>query len=279
MTHIWKKIINDPIASIKYYRWISLNFLLSRYNIIFNPVVKRQSRDLKSIPIILINYNQLFHLKKLVDFLLKKKFHNIVIIDNCSTYPDLLEYYRTLNFEPIKIIIRERNDGHNVLWNDEKLFKAFGKGYYIVSDVDIIPVAECPDDFLENFLNILKNNPRISKVGFSLKLDDIPNSNKNKSIVLKQENRFWLKKDSTGNYLARIDTTFALYPPRNQFNKDYFFEAIRTSPPYTATHGGWYIDSNNLSEEQIFYNSTANSSASWRVSLQGDLVEKSYENL
>lgn len=52
------------------------------------------------------------------------------------------------------------------------------------------------------------------------------------------------------DFLSRIDTTFALYPPRNQwFLRKNFYHAIRTKMPFMAKHGGWYIDSNKLTDE------------------------------
>ena len=45
-----------------------------------------------------------------------------------------------------------------------------------------------------------------------------------------------------------------------------------------AEHGGWYVDSANLTEEQSYYYKTANSSSSWKPNENGE-VEKSLYNI
>jgi len=54
----------------------------SFYNPIFNTIIKEQNEDFKKIPIIIINFNQLEYLSKLIAFLIKYNYRNIVIIDN-----------------------------------------------------------------------------------------------------------------------------------------------------------------------------------------------------
>ena len=39
-------------------------------------------------------------------------------------------------------------------------------------------------------------------------------------------------------------------------------------------HGGWYIDPNNMTDEQINYFRTSNSSSSWIFDKKGNLLEK-----
>lgn len=70
------------------------------YALLFNNAVKKQLKDNFSIPIIIVNYNQLVNLKNLVDSLIKRGFYNIVILDNNSSYPELLDYYKRLKDNP-----------------------------------------------------------------------------------------------------------------------------------------------------------------------------------
>ena len=55
----------------------------------------------------------------------------------------------------------------------------------------------------------------ICKVGFALRIDDLPQHYPLKEKVIKWEKQFWTKKvNKTDNiYYAEIDTTFALYKP------------------------------------------------------------------
>tara|TARA_R100000687_G_scaffold81945_1_gene79961 strand:- start:220 stop:1035 length:816 start_codon:yes stop_codon:yes gene_type:complete len=238
-------------------------YILFRKEFLFSAVIKEQNADVKKIPVIIISFNQLYYLKKLISFLKSHSFKNIVIIDNNSNYPPLLNFLKEIE-EEVRIYRLDENLGHRVLWKKKDLFQYYSKGYYVVTDPDVIPVKECPYDFIEVFKKILDKNGNVAKVGFSLKIDDIPSTNKNKKTILNWENQFWKQKDNNGNYISKIDTTFALYRPRSiPPITGSFFKAIRTKYPYTAKHGGWYIDSENLTEEQAYYLKNTDKSSSW----------------
>ncbi len=244
-------------------------------NNVFNRTVINQNKNLKSIPIIIISFNQLFYLKQLIDFLKKHNYNNIVIIDNNSTYKPLLEYFDEI--EPFVIIHRlKENHGHLVFWKINELYKKYSKGYYVITDADINPILDCPDDFLGYFKKILDEDFKITKVGFSLKIDDIPNSNNHKEKIINWESKFWRKYRGDGNFIADIDTTFALYRPKYKYNETLFLRACRTKHPYTARHGGWYVDTSNLTDEQKFYLENCNESSSWRIDNNGKLLKSEY---
>ena len=264
------------INFFSFLEWRVRHFFFNFYNPFFNAIVKEQNIDFKKIPILIINFNQLEYLRKLIVFLLKNEYKNIVVIDNNSTYPPLLEYYETIN-NSVTIKKMKTNVGHRVFWQNKNLYKKYGKGYYVITDSDIVPDQNCPSDFVSHFKKILDKNKNLIKVGFSLKIDDIPDSNIHKSKILNWEKQFWEEQDENGDYISFIDTTFALYRPINQFKLKFFYEAIRTQYPYIAKHGGWYVNSGNLSEEQDFYRSTANESSSWKVDEKGGIIEDMYK--
>jgi hypothetical protein len=244
---------------------------------LFNRHVIMQNLNYKSIPIIIISFNQLFYLKQLVSFLQKNKYQNIVIIDNNSNYKPLLDYFEIIE-STVTLHRLKENFGHLVFWKNKALFNKYSKGYYIVTDADIVPVAECPEDFVLHFKKILNRNEEKNKVGFSLKIDDIPDSNPNKQKVIDWEHQFWKNETREGNYNACIDTTFALYRPKSDYKNSLFFlRAIRTNPPYIAIHGGWYFDINNLTEEQNNYLKVANKSSSWNIDVEGNLFTMDYD--
>ncbi len=238
--------------------------------------VIKQRINYKSIPIIIISFNQLFYLKQLVTFLKKHKYTKIVIIDNNSTYKPLLEYFETLSTD-VKIHKLKENFGHLVFWKNKKIFNKYSKGYYMVTDADIVPDPDCPPDFVRYLKKVLERNQKITKVGFSLKIDDIPDTNPNKQKVINWESKFWENQNKEGNYLADIDTTFALYRPGYYYKQKGFYAAIRTRWPYQAKHGGWYLDIANLSEEQVLYFATCNESSSWRINEERNLDSKIYD--
>lgn len=243
-----------------------------------NATVKAQLKNPKSIPIIIISFNQLYYLKQLVDFLLEHGYANIIILDNASTYVPLLDYFEDI--KPIVTIHRLReNLGHLSFWKRTDLITKYTKGYYVITDADIVPHKDCPTDFLNTFRILLDKAFDRTKVGFSLKLDDIPNTNPNKEKITQWESQYWRTKIHTNVYKAPIDTTFALYRPNYRYNLKHFTKAWRTDKPIQAKHGGWYIDTSNLTDEQSYYIQTANESASWQINAQGDLINTIHKPL
>jgi hypothetical protein len=270
----WRRQVNK-LGIIDFYNAISC-FLRIQYFKKFGRFISVDENDIRTIPIIIISFNQLTYLKKLINFLQRADCINIIIIDNASTYKPLLRYFEEIK-DQVTIHKMKYNYGHMVFWKSEELFGLYGKGYYVVTDADIVPDDECPMDFLECFKNILDRDSSLTKVGFSLRIDNIPKSNLNKEKVLEWEDQFWKIKDVNNNYVADIDTTFALYKPNNmnQINSN-FYKAIRTSYPYTAIHGGWYIDTKKLTPEQKYYMQTANHSSSWKLNEDGEIDNPLY---
>ena len=106
----------------------------------------------------------------------------------------------------------------------------------------------------------MKNNEGISKVGFGLKIDDIPDFYPLKSDVLKWEQPYWEKEISENVYKANIDTTFALYAP-HAFGQQWG-KTLRTGGKYMLRHLPWYEHPDKLSEEEKNYRS-ATIGSSW----------------
>lgn len=211
-------------------------------------------------PIIINNFNRLTYLKELIEWLEKANMKNIFIVDNNSTYPPLLEFYKKSKY----IIFRlNRNIGHEALWKTH-LNLLFCKNYYIYTDPDVLPIEECPDNFILYFYEILDKYKEIDKVGFSIKTDDIPDFYEHKKKVLEWEKQFWEKEIEKNIYIADIDTTFALYRPNVRFQA--WKTTLRTGYPYMIRHQPWYIDKNNLSKEEMYYQATASNSSSWIIS-------------
>lgn len=241
----------------------------------FDDLVISQNKNVKSIPIIIISFNQLVYLKQLIDFLKQNDYSNIVIIDNNSDYPPLLEYFNEIQ-DVVTLHRLDKNFGHLAFWKNKELFERYSHGYYVITDPDIVPILNCPADFLKKFKMKLDKNLKITKVGFSLKIDDIPDSNNNKNTILNWESKFYQNQDVNGDFIADIDTTFALYRPRYNRQIKNFFLAVRMKFPYVAKHGGWYLDHQELTEEQQYYFKSCNSSSSWRIDENGKLKSNLY---
>lgn len=249
--------------------------LVNRY---LNKYALEQESDLLSIPVIIISFNQYTYLKNLIDYLLNHEFKKIIIVDNNSSYKLLLKYLKEIsNNKEIEVIRLNKNYGHRVFWLAPNLYERYAKGYYILTDPDILPMSNKPMAYLSLFMQALNTSIEATKVGFSLKIDDIPNTNRNKEKIQEWESQWWTKRISNSLYKANIDTTFALYRPKYHTKSGRFLQGIRTAPPFVAKHESWYIDNDNLTEEQNYFMQHCNSSSSWRINEDGTLSDKRYD--
>lgn len=205
--------------------------------------------DFRSIPIVINNRNRHTTLKQLIDSLETNGYRNIYILDNQSSWPPLLEYYRTL---PYPVIRLGGNYGYNAL---EKipLYKKIRKGYFVYTDSDVVPADNCPADFMKHFLSLLQHHHDVQKVGFSLKIDDLPEHFADREKILAFEGGYFSKPLGDGLYEAPIDTTFALHRPYALISTVGGYKMIRTGAPYEARHLPWYNNSMQLTAEEQYY--------------------------
>lgn len=228
---------------------------------------KSKITDIYKIPIILNNRDTLYNLAVLIEYLEELGYTNIIILDNCSTYKPLLDYYGQIKYQ---VIMLDNNYGAYAIW-ESGVYKKFYKDYYVYSDSDIMPVEQCPNDFLQHFKNILDDNIFTLKAGFSLKLNDLPESFPYKKEVLYHESKFFDKVNELF-YNAPIDTTFALYKP---FAKGgWKLKGARTTKPYEARHMPWYFDPNLLADDSIHYIMNATAYTHWTKLMRDFLVSK-----
>lgn len=210
------------------------------------------------LPVFVTCRDRVSDLTILVKWLERLAFERVYLIDNDSTYEPLLQFYEETWCNVIKL---EDNFGHIAAWSAGLIESICPDQHFVVTDPDIIPVEECPDNAVDYFMELLCKEPSITKVGFGLKIDDLPDSFRFKEQVVQYEKRFWDKQSYPDYNHAPIDTTFALYKPGS--TPDISF-CIRTCYPYVARHMPWYIDSANLTEEEIYYRHRASDSiTSW----------------
>ena len=211
------------------------------------------------VPIFLIVRDRLQPLMDLVDWLERAGFEEIWLIDNDSTYPPLIDY---LEQTPHDVVRTGRNLGHRSPWLSGTVQRRAHGRRFVVSDPDVIPDPNCPLDAIDYFGSILDRYPEIDKVGFGLRIDDLPDTYPLAPDVREWERRFWTNEVEPGVFRADIDTTFALYRPLDRRHREDL--ALRTGPPYVARHTPWYTDPSQLSEEDRWYREHADpSTANW----------------
>ena len=119
-----------------------------------------------------------------------------------------------------------------------------------------------------HFHRVLSRFPHINKVGFGLRIDDLPSRYHLRDSVIEWEKQFWTVKHVGDEELfnAAIDTTFALYRPGIRPDSDLWWVCARTGFPYVARHLPWYEDSAAPSVEEIFYQARVKSASShWTI--------------
>jgi len=201
------------------------------------------------IHILLVNRNLLETTRNTIEFLRKEERVEIHILDQASTYPPLLEWYKTI---PEDIIYCD-NEGPYSCWHPK--YKHFRKNYFIVADTDCM-YDNVPDDWLDVMLDALDHS-RAPKVGFSLEVEDLPNTELGREAHA-HESKYWKKKTPYG-WDADVDTTFALHKPNSAFS----YEALRLDRPYTIQHVPWYLDVCCIPEEWKYYLEHASSVSTW----------------
>ncbi len=219
----------------------------------------------KSIPVIINNFNRLNSLKLQIEWLLNlNPATSIIIVDNGSTYPKLTDFYSDLDHPYIQVIRLNKNLGINSLLPISMALKNFDK--YIVTDADLIPYDNTPDDILEKMIRILDYYPEINHVGTSLEIDDIPDHYPLKSRVIDWEQKFWNKEFTPDSYFAPVDTTLGMYRKTSLVTT--LKPALRLKRPYTLKHVDWYIDIDNLSEEQLYLINDCSECSSWNTRIK-----------
>lgn len=199
------------------------------------------------VPIFINSRDRLEPLRDLVGWLESAGHDEIYIIDNGSAWPPLLEWYESI---PHRVIMLGRNVGKNALWEADGVFDLTAGRPFAYTDSDIVPVPECPFDAVDRFLGLLGRYRGVNKAGFGIKSDDIPDRYAHKQHVLAgaRNERAWPLE--RGVLFGAIDTQFAVYRPGGRARPH---SAAVTCYPYVARHHSFYLDLDNLSEEDAFY--------------------------
>jgi len=228
------------------------------------------------VPIFVNCRDRLSPLLSLLEWLEGAGHTRIYLVDNDSTYPPLLAYYETT---PHTVVRLGENLGHKAIWISGAV-KAHAAGeYYVATDPDIVPVPECPPDAVAHFRSLLDRHPDRDKVGFGLKIDDLPRQYRFAREVREWEGKFWEREVEPGVYDAPIDTTFALHRPETEFVASDVLpnhaSSLRTGEPYVARHTSWYVNSRRPDAEERYYRAHARQDVThWNVDqLPARLVE------
>jgi tetratricopeptide (TPR) repeat protein len=228
--------------------------------------------DWRDLPVIINSRDRLTPLMQLLDWLRRAGHRNLIILDNQSTYLPLLRFFDGLT--GVRLVRLAENLGHMALWRSGLLDRLGIDTPFVYTDPDIVPDEACPLDAVDRFARVLLRHGGPIKVGFGLRIDDLPDHYRHKQAVIDWESQYWTatRQIRPGEYWAQIDTTFALHTPR----APYAVPGIRTGPPYVARHLAWYADTGKPDEEERYYQAhAAPSVTTWTgAELSEDLTAK-----
>lgn len=200
------------------------------------------------IPIFINSRDRLICLKKLIKWLCTAGYMNIVILDNASTYPPLLEYYQEISNNGIRVLYLQENLGHKAIWEADVLHKMHIRTPYVYTDSDVLPGVDCRPDIVYYLLQLLIRYPWAKKAGPALSIEDI--TFYDREWVQEQEAVNWLYPVAKDIFAAPIDTTFAVYRPYYRYTLQ---EAVRVGGRCTFQHLPWYYSYQHLPADERYY--------------------------
>ena len=218
----------------------------------------------RDVPIFINSRDRLDCLRKLIAWLQQAGYRRIYILDNDSTYAPLLSYYESLREARGIEIIRLPNLGHKALWTSGILDQLSVRTVYVYTDSDVLPQEECPRDIVRRLYLLLRRYPFVDKAGPGIEYRDITFWDKKK--IQQSHSGFYYVPLEQDAYFAPLDTTFALYRPVRSYR---LFSAIRTTGAMMVRHLPWYLDAENLPEDERYYMAHANESSTQARTYRG----------
>lgn len=206
-----------------------------------------QSEFIQNVPVFINVRDRLSCLVQLTEWLERAGHRNIILIDNASTYPPLVQFLNSTKHRTIRL---KKNIGHTALWRIPETRKVILKQWYIYTDPDVIPTEHCPIDAAAYLRDLLERFPEYLKAGLGLKIDDLPDHYHLKEEVLRWETALLGRELLPGVVQADVDTTFALHRPGTPYT---IGPALRTQGLYEARHLPWYVDSQQVDTEESYY--------------------------
>lgn len=220
------------------------------------------------IPIVIPTFNTPTYLSSMISQLEDRGWTNIIICDNGSTYPPMLDLLDELS-NRYDVVLWGENKGPRIYTEDKDICSRMPK-YFILTDPDLLFNEDMPANALSKMKRIV-DMYGVSKVGLAIDIDSPEERDRffNAPQVDAWERNYWSRKlDSAPEiddlYAAPIDTTFSLY------NRDKFLSeidhvpgrmtcntsAIRIAGRFTCRHMGWWAKQPLADDEYDFYKNT-----------------------
>ncbi len=210
---------------------------------------------MKNTPIVILNRDRLYPIIEQVTVLKSKGYNNIIVIDNQSTYPPLMEWYAKGEVDVFHNNLTE-NSCHafrDLVLQGHPKFTNIVSDWYVFNDSDIIPLDDVPENFIEDLKNYaIKHNK--TKVGMFIKIDDLDMTYPLNKWVHSYESIYWtnpIVDNGIELYPHPIDTTFAIHAPNTL--PTWSNNTLRVGVPYIVKHTPFYYNPEDLPDDEKYY--------------------------
>jgi hypothetical protein len=199
--------------------------------------------DWFGVPVVINVRDRLADLVAQLAWLEGAGYRNVLLLDNASSWPPLVEW---LEHEPpglgIKVMRLRANVGSRAPWLVDLPERA---GWFVYTDCDMVPTAACPVDLVEHLHTLLAAHPAKPKAGVGIFIDDAPQfRDRFREQLFHNAAERWLGDC----FDAPVETTLALYRPGVPFR----FDAVRSGRPYEARHLPFYREAAPTAED-LYY--------------------------
>lgn len=194
------------------------------------------------VPILIISFNNYKYVQNTVNQILninKDYFDNILIVDNCSTDIETINYLKTVE---CKVHYNKENEGPWVNSNHNREIYDMMPEKFILTDPDLQFNPNLPKNFIEMLVSLM-DTYNYSVIGFALDISDFNEMYQDKffcdKTIYEWESQFWENKIENTEYElydAVVDTTFCL------INKKFSYGFVRIAGDFTAKHIPWYVN-------------------------------------
>lgn len=199
------------------------------------------------MPIFVNARDRLTCLRQLLSWLSDAGYCNIVIIDNASTYPDLVAFLRECSCPVLRL---KTNLGHTALWRIRELRSVIRSEWFVYTDPDIVPIESCPRDVISHLYAVMNRHRDYVKAGLGLLLTDVPDCYYLKEFVLRGQENLYGREVEPDVFEADTDTTFAVYRLGTPYVRS---PSLRTRGDCQGRHLSWYLDSAHPDDEEKYY--------------------------
>lgn len=213
-------------------------------------------------PIVINVFNQLHYLRRMVDWLTAEKFRCIVILDNASSFPPLLDYLDRLGRSERAIVLYYGvNRGPHYFFLGGLYRQLFDDAPFLYSDPDL-DVPDLSPRFLSRLFD-LSRRYGVYKVGCALTLPTtstlksgmaLRHRDSRSTSIIDWERQYWSCPIETDVYDAPIDTTLHLFNPAHYRKGDALITGLRVAGSgFEARHLPWFKDDPCPADELRYY--------------------------